>query len=392
MQELAIADNPANDRATTPTTLGCWARLLAPGCNMNFRPLVRTALIGTMAFAFALPLAADPNDKKPAPNSNTTKPAPISNSTRIEIIRLLNAEYVWVRKPFPMGEKGLTINTEGQLTPNDLELRQLMAKYGPAARPGERAQITNVNFKGKDIWFEINGGPKKKSKWYQRIEIGGSGGMTAPAAQNPKEQVAKGSYVILQFKDYVPEVTLADIKDYLKPVLDFTVKSAAQAYTDTLPENVRNAIRDHKVLVGMNKEMVTYAKGRPPSRMRDREGNQDYEEWMFGTPPEDVEFIRFVGDQVVQVKTMTVDGHKIVNTKREVELEETPKPAAVEASAEKPKPANAPTLRRPGEPDPKAQDGDGTNIRLPQQNPDGPGQRPPGSPDSAPGAPKGPGL
>src|SRR5258708_36528303 len=103
---------------------------------------------------------------------------------------------------------------------------------------------------------------------------------------------------MVEFNKHIPEMSLAELKEILKPVLDFTVKSAAQAYTESLAENVRNAIRDHKVLVGMNKEMVTYAKGRPPQRIRDREGNQDYEEWMFGFPPQDVEFIRFVGDQV----------------------------------------------------------------------------------------------
>jgi hypothetical protein len=363
---------------------------------MNFRPFARFILVGSLASALVLSALAGSKDQKTPP---------ISNSTRIEIVRLLNAEYVWVRKPFPMGEKGLTINTSGELTPGDIELRQLVAKYGPAARPGERAQITNVNFKGKEIWLEINGGPKKKSKWYQRIEVGGAGGMRAPAAQDPKEQVAKGSYLVLQFKDYIPEISLTEIKEYVKPVLDFTVKSAAQAYTESLPENVRNAIRDHKVLVGMNKEMVTYAKGRPPQRIRDREGNQDYEEWMFGFPPQDVEFIRFVGDQVVQVKTMTVDGQKIVNTKREVQLEETPKPAPAEAKADDnaapgPKPPGAPTLRRPGEADDSQKDPARGPVMLPTGPtplPGDPGGKtppgPPGPPGTNPnGSTTGPGL
>jgi hypothetical protein len=273
-------------------------------------------------------------------------------------------------------------------------LRQLVAKFGPAAKPGERAQITNVEFKGSGIRFEINGGPKKKSKWYQRIQVGGNGGLTNVSPQNPNEAVAKGSYLILEFKGYIPEISLTEIKDILKPVLDFTVKSAAQAYTESLPENVRNAIRDHKALVGMNKEMVTYAKGRPPQRIRERDGKQDYEEWIFGTPPEDVEFVRFVGDEVIQVKTMKVDGEKIVRTQKEVQLEDT-HPAApadpVEAASKdnippKPKPVGAPTLRRPGDPitDDPAQ-------RAPTRGtpvygaPGAPGSNPPNQPPSGPG-------
>ncbi|MCU1284805.1 MAG: hypothetical protein JWO13_1155 [Acidobacteriales bacterium] len=338
---------------------------------------------------FALLLAMSFVSSAVAGNNDPQKAPPISDKTRIEIVRLLNAEYVWVRKPFPMGETGLKINTNGEITPGDIELRQLVAKYGPAARPGERAQITNVLFKNNGIWFELNGGPKKKSKWYQRIEIGSAGGSTVPAAQNPKELVAKGSYLVLQFPKYIPEISLTEIKEMVKPVLDFTVKSAAQAYTESLPENVRNAIRDHKVLVGMNKEMVTYAKGRPPQRLRDREGKQDYEEWIFGTPPEDVEFIRFVGDQVTQVKTMTVDGQKIVKTQPEVQLEEKPKAPKVESkaddnSAPKPKAPGAPTLRRPGEALP---DQPGLNSKAPNQQPT---PTPDGS--SPPPVPKGPGI
>jgi hypothetical protein len=378
-----------------------WLEVTCPWCNMTFAPIARLVLIGSIASALILPAIAGSND---------AKSPPLSNKTRIEIIRLLNAEFVWVRKPFPMGEKGLAINTNGELSPEPGELRALLAKYGVAAKPGDRAQITNVDFKGKDIWFELNGGPKKKSKWYQRIQIGGSGGMATPVPQNPNEIVAKGSYLVLQFKDYIPELTLNDIKEYVKPVLDFTVKSAAQAYTETLPENVRNAIRDHKVLVGMNKEMVTYAKGRPPQRIRDREGDKDYEEWLFGTPPEDVEFIRFVGDEVVQVKTMTVDGQKIVKTEREVHLDDPslrPVPAvAVESNAPKPRPASAPTLRRPGEPiddsqrDPSRAPVNTPLPRDPSQTmpPQPPGQRDPGqtSPSTVPpppgSNPMGPGM
>jgi hypothetical protein len=97
--------------------------------------------------------------------------------------------------------------------------------------------------------------------------------------------------------------------------------------------------------------MVTVAKGRPDKKIRERdEAGKDFEEWMYGVPPKDVEFIRFVGNEVIQVKIMKVDGEKIVRTEREVDLPQTaaaqPGPVAEDAA---PRPANAPTLRRPGE-------------------------------------------
>ena len=108
------------------------------------------------------------------------------------------------------------------------------------------------------------------------------------------------------------------------------------------------AIRDHQILVGMDKEMVIYAKGRPQQRIRDKDDQgQDYEEWIYGKPPEEVEFVRFKGNEVARLEVMTVDGKKTIHTEREVDL-----PAPETEVAEKkpaPKPQAAPTLRRPGE-------------------------------------------
>lgn len=291
----------------------------------------------------------------------------ISGKSRMELMRVMNAEFAYARASFPRGEKGLVLKADGKMTPEPLELRSLLATYGPAARPGERVQITNIEIKDNAIIFEINGGPKKKAKWYQRIEVGGRGGST-PVAAGPDAN-AKGSWVKLEFEKYVPEISPAEIKTLLKPVFDFTVKSAAQAYTESLPENVRNAIRDKKVLVGMNREMVTYSKGRPPKRIREKdENNADYEEWVYGDPPQDVEFVRFVGDEVVQLKIMKVDGEKIVRTEKEVKLDPLGlggQEAAQAGDTAQTAPAasrKTPTLRRAGEEAPPAADG---SIKVP---------------------------
>lgn len=294
------------------------------------------------------------------------KPKPISKETRIEVIRLLNAEFVWTRKPLPQGEKGIAIKPNGEVDPNDAELKRLVAIKGQSAKPGERVQITNVVFSGNKIVLEINGGAKKKTKWYQRIQVG-VGGATAQAPQ-PDEK-ATGSYLALEFKDYIPEVTLAQLKEKMAPVFDFSVKSSAQAYVDTLPENVRKAIGEHRVLVGMNKEMVNSSLGRPPQRIRDKdEQNRSYEEWIFGEPPQDVQFIRFVGDEVVQVKIMKIDGEKIVRTEREVKLDDPAVATAQPKPEAPPRPANAPTLRRPGEAVPEG-DPNAIQTRLPSPAP-----------------------
>jgi hypothetical protein len=306
----------------------------------------------------------------------------ISKQTRFMLIRAINAERVFVRKIFPMGEKGLIIKN-GVVTPDDKQLQFIAAQYGPAARPGERAQISDVIVKDKSIIFEINGGPKKKKKWYQRIEVAGSGAST-PVVPDNNPQNPKGSFVVLMFDKYVPDVTPEQVKQLLAPVFDFTALSATQAYTDSLPPKTRAAVKSGKVLVGMDREMVTVAKGRPDKKIRESDERGEYEEWLYGTPPKDMEFIRFAGNEVIQVKIMKVDGEKIVRTEREVDMPQAQTASAQAEPAPPPRPPNAPTLRRPGEPASEpGQAGNPSTIGIPRDTtPRPPDQQPP--PDGQP--------
>jgi hypothetical protein len=272
----------------------------------------------------------------------------LSKEQRLEIIRGLSAELCYARVLFPMGKKGLVLRDGNLVAPTPEDMQAMLAEFGPAVKPGDRAQITNVAIKGNTIRFEINGGPVRKQKWYQRIEIGGMGGMTPISPSNPNTN-PRGSYVELAFDGHIPSLTPQQVKQMLAPVLDFSAHSPAEAYMSTLPPKVRDAIKDHKVLVGMNHEMVTYAKGRPPQKVRERDGNVDYEEWIYGQPPQEVEFVRFVGDEVVRVETMKVDGTKMVDTHKEVDIKQ-PTVAQQQAQTQPgERPPGAPSLHRPGE-------------------------------------------
>jgi hypothetical protein len=287
-------------------------------------------------------LTAGATDDK---SSDTASSLPhLSKQTRMDLIRGFNSELVYIRAPFPMGKVGLTVK-DGTVSPKGEDLQRLLAIWGPAVKPGDEARITNVVIRTDRIHFEINGGPVKKQKWYQHIEIGGTAG-TAPVAPNDQNANPRGTYVDLMFDHYVPDLTPQKFKDLLRPVLDFDAKSAIEAYLDTVPPKVKEAIQNHQVLVGMNREMLIYAKGRPPKKIREKDGEVEYEEWIYGEPPQDVDFVRMVGDEVVRVETMKVDGSKNLRTAKEVNLE--PQPSVAKAS-DQPRPANAPTLRRPGE-------------------------------------------
>ena len=285
-----------------------------------------------------------------SPQASPEKAPRISKQNRMEIVRAFNAELVYIRHLFPMGKVGLKLRN-GVVTPTGSELQQMVAMWGPAAKPGDQARISDIAIKDDHIRFEINGGPIKKQKWYQRISVSGAGGNT-PVAPTDAAANPRGSYVDLYFDHYVPELTGPQLKQLLRPVFDFDAKSAVEAYLETLPPKVKDAIKNHRVLVGMNREMVIYSKGRPPKKIREKNGETEYEDWIYGEPPQDVDFVRLVGDEVVRVETMKVNGEKILRTEKEVDVRTAPTQAKKEEP--QPRPPNAPTLRRPGEDLPSA--------------------------------------
>ncbi len=295
------------------------------------------------------PSASEVKQPSAQPPAAVSAPIPrdaqrMSKQTRFEIIRDFETQLAYARTAFPMGAKGLHLR-EGVITPNGEELRQSLTLWGPAVKPGDPAHISFVQIKDDHIHFEINGGPVHRKKWYQHIQVSGAGG-TVQAPQDDPQNNPHGSFVDVYFSKYVPEMTAQQVRDLLFPVLDFNARNKEQAYLDTVPPKVKEAIQAHHVLVGMNQEMVLHAKGKPPKKVRERDGETEYEEWIYGEPPADVDFVRIIGEEVVRVETMRVGGEKIVRTEKEIVLQQPEREAKKEPEV---RPANAPTLRRPGE-------------------------------------------
>jgi len=301
---------------------------------------------------------------------------PLSEQHRMELIRTFNADRVYIRTQFPMGKVGLTLKN-GTVVPTGEKLQQLLALWGPSVKPGDLALVTQFVIRNDRLHFEINGGPVRKTKWYQHVQVGVNGVGGSPGGQqgdpinNPR-----GSYVDLMFDHHIPYLTVEQVKQMLWPVFDFDSKSPMEAYLETVPPKVKEAIENHHVLVGMNREMVVYAKGRPEKKIREKdEQGSEYEDWIYGEPPHDVDFVRVVGDEVVRVETMKVGGEKVVRTEREVDVNG---PTVASAAAQKEdKPTKAPTLRRPGEEAPSAHPSGGRSNPTPVPDvPQPPGQSP----------------
>jgi len=322
------------------------------------------------------------SEQTPVPAADPIPPNAqrISKQSRYEIIRDFETQLVYARTAFPMGRKGLQLK-EGVITPNGEELRQALTLWGPAVKPGDPAHISLVQIKDDHIHFEINGGPVHHKKWYQRVEVSGTYGTPVTGGPDEPQSNPHGSFVDLYFGKYVPEVTAQQLRGLLYPVLDFNARNKEQAYLDTVPPKVKEAIQAHHVLVGMNQEMVLHAKGKPPRKVRERDGATEYEEWIYGEPPADVDFVRIVGEEVVRVETMKVSGEKILRTEKEVILQPPDKDKDKEAKKEPTeRPANAPSLRRPGE--------DSQDVPKPAN---GQSPLPPAPPPDLPQPPGGPG-
>ncbi len=108
----------------------------------------------------------------------------------------------------------------------------------------------------------------------------------------------------MEFKKSVPDLSVDELKQLLSPFLDFAKqRSAAVQWADTLPPDIKKAIQDHTPKVGMDREMVVAAIGKPGHKVRERdtEGNE-IEDWIYGTPPDRTVFVRFMGEKVTSIK------------------------------------------------------------------------------------------
>jgi hypothetical protein len=223
----------------------------------------------------------------------------MDQDARIAVIRGLLREIAVVKMPFPRGRKGVRIDAEGKLDKPDA-LKQIHDN-GLAIQAGNPAQITHIEFKSTEIVFELNGGGKSSKKWYQRIEIG-AGDSSAPVVDSPQTVVSYGSSVTLDYGKALPNLTVPELKKILTGVLDFERHSPTVLYSPDVSPEIRAAIKNHSVIVGMDRDAVLSAKGPPDRRVREEaKDGSEKENWIYGLAPH-VLYITFDGDLVVSAK------------------------------------------------------------------------------------------
>jgi hypothetical protein len=223
----------------------------------------------------------------------------LTDDDKIEIIRGLMAEYATVKTYLPRSKKPLEFDANGNW---DKEKWQDVGReFGPAARVGDLVQITKVSIEGDRILLEINNGMKGKGHWYDHVQIG-MGTATQPVTTNQNTNAPSGTNIALLFDKKVPPLKAAELKKMLAPVLDFEKHSATTNYVETLPAPVQEAIKNKKVIVGMDHDQVLMAVGRPRHKERGEQDGVETEDWIYGEPPGIITFVTFSGSKVTKVK------------------------------------------------------------------------------------------
>ena len=319
---------------------------------------------------------------------------PLNQLGRETLIRFMQSEQGFAMRPLPIAN--LTLHANGHMDPTGDKYVDLLHQKGTSVKPGDRVVVTDIKINEKSIELDLNGGFEHKHKFLRHVSIGMDPVNTVPLAAD-NGQPMTGSRLTLVFEERVPDLNGEQLQALLKPMIDFGVKSPAEAFAETLPPFLRTAIEQHRVLVGMNRDMVVYAKGQPTRKVRETsEDGKLYEIWIYGETPQPVEFVRFDGSFVAEVKLASVGAPMVVRNQNEMGDYWGNQPVVAtnqrqvklgdqtdaDRSAEN-APRQAPTLRKPGEQLPEDSDknnpaGSMQPVKMPPdlQRPGDPGYHP----------------
>jgi hypothetical protein len=226
----------------------------------------------------------------------------LTDTEKIELVRNLTAEYAITKETLPRSKKPLDFDASGKY--DQPKWAALIRDNGPAARLGDQVQITKLVIEKERILFEINGGNKNNSHWYDHVQVGmggpNGGGMSPVGHGNAT--ATTGTIIALDFHQPIGELDSTEIKKLLQPLFDFDKHSATKLYSETLPPEIRKAIADKRAQAGMDRDQVLLALGHPDRKVRETKDGDELEDWIYGHPPGKITFVTFNGSKVVNVK------------------------------------------------------------------------------------------
>jgi len=246
----------------------------------------------------------------PGSPSSQGKKATLQDQSRLDLIRYVSGEFAKATKPLPRGKEGFLVYVGKPLSTELLE--RAVATHGAAVNSGDSVQITKLEFHDHTIVVDVNGGGRGKKSWKDHIQVGMGGGVPTTSTSQTKTsddgppgvQPGMGSTLFLEFTKAVPDLSPEELKQILSPFLDFSrQRSASVHWTDTLPPEMKKAIQDRRPAVGMDREEVIAAIGKPEHKVRERDAQgNEIEDWIYGQPPSKTVFVRFQGERVTSVR------------------------------------------------------------------------------------------
>ena len=253
-----------------------------------------------------------PQSQSPEQDSKATKKSdgPLENSQELVLVRYVDGEFAHAVKSLPGGKTGLILHAGQPLS--DEQLKHALMTHGAAVNPGDQVQITGLQFRKTQIILQINGGGKGRFNWRDHLQIGMSGVPTTSetsAVGNP-DITGLGATIVLDFGKPIPNITPDELKKLLAPVLAFKTdqRSAALQWVETLPPEMKQAISDKRAAIGMSREMVEAAIGKPDKKIRERGGDgNETEDWIYGQPPAKTIFVTFLGDKAIRIEQFPRD-------------------------------------------------------------------------------------
>ena len=247
------------------------------------------------------------SDQTP-PQNPAHKSATLQEESKLSLIRFVSGEFAKASKSLPAGKEGFQYYVDKPL--NGEILDRAVATHGAAVHAGDHVQITKLDFRDHTIVVDVNGGGRGKKRFLDHLQIGLGGAPMPTSTVTPENQgpaglqPGMGSTIFLEFNKSVPDLTPDELKQLLSPILDFSKeRSASVQWFDTLPKEVKAAIQDRRPMVGMDREMVVAAIGKPGHKVRERDADgNEIEDWIYGAPPSKTIFVRFTGDKVSSIK------------------------------------------------------------------------------------------
>jgi hypothetical protein len=221
---------------------------------------------------------------------------------RVELTRGLTAEYATAKVLLPRSRKPLEFDASGGY--DKTTWAEIAKTEGPAARAGDMVQVTKIDIGSDRIELQINGGYNGGQKWYRNVRVaGGMGNNQTPVPVGGGDSNAPGgTSLVILFRKPLEPMKAAEIKKMLAPVMDFEKHSVTEIYSEILPPEMQKAIREKRALVGMDREQVVLALGRPAHKSRETKDGIEEEDWVYGQAPGKFTFVTFNGDKVTKVK------------------------------------------------------------------------------------------